>query len=136
LVALLERGGVRVFSIYTNTLADLANVESSVQQWSAPKLALVDGTSLERFSPWEMYAVNRETGTEERVHADPERSPKMSEQFDAILYLGPPTSITMSKVPASSCADINYMSMREQRALIVSTAGAAELKRYCDHLKK
>lgn len=136
LAVLLERAGVRVFSIYTNTLADLAKVEPNVQQWSAPKLALVAGTSLDRFFPWEMYTVNRETGIEERVQADSERSPKMSEQFDAILYLGPSTTITMSKLPASSCADDTYMSMRERRALIVSTAGAADLKRYCEQLEK
>lgn len=38
----------------------------------------------------------------------------MSEQYDAVLYLGPPASITLSKVPAALCTDSEFMQMRER----------------------
>ena len=35
-------------------------------------------------------------------------SAKMEEQFDAVLYLGPESSITMSDISAALCADAEY----------------------------
>jgi hypothetical protein len=126
LVVLLERAGARVFSVYTSTRADLTAVQPDVAGWQAPKLAIVAGTVLDHFHPWETYImVDPSKGTFEKAVADPERSPSMGEQFDAILYLGPPSSITMSKLPVALCADADYMKMRAQRAGMTAVPAAA-----------
>jgi hypothetical protein len=39
----------------------------------------------------------------------------MDEQFDALLYLGPQSSITRSQLSPSLCADEAYMRMRVGR---------------------
>ncbi len=36
-------------------------------------------------------------------------------QFDAVLYLGPPSQMTISRLPASLCADATYLKMRQDR---------------------
>jgi hypothetical protein len=63
----------------------------------------------------------------------------MEDQFDAILYLGPPSSMTSSKLAKALCADRSYMDMRLGRLALVappsgSASGPAEqLKNYCAH---
>lgn len=126
LIIRLERTSPRVFSIYTNTKSDLAAAQPNVAGWQAPKLAIVAGTLLEHFQPWEAYImVDPEKGIEEQAHADPERSPTMAEQFDAILYLGPASSITMSKLPSVLCSDPGYLQMRSQRAVLTALPAQA-----------
>ena len=39
----------------------------------------------------------------------------MEEQYDAVLYLGPVSSITFSELPAALCADDEYKRMRLAR---------------------
>lgn len=55
------------------------------------------------------------------------------DQFDALLYLGPPSAITRSRLPPALCADPAYMKMRLERlALVGGPPGEAEqLKQYC-----
>lgn len=59
----------------------------------------------------------------------------MEEQFDAVLYLGPVSSITMSEVSAALCADAEYTKMRLARLALLAggPAGAdvVEFKRQC-----
>jgi hypothetical protein len=43
----------------------------------------------------------------------------MQDQFDAVLYLGPPFSITLSELPKSRCTDERYMKMRLGRMALV-----------------
>jgi hypothetical protein len=43
------------------------------------------------------------------------RSPKMQDEYDALLYLGPPSSITYSKTSPKLCSDPEYLKMRQQR---------------------
>ena len=40
---------------------------------------------------------------------------KMQEQYDAVLYLGPVSSVTMSELPAALCTDPEYTKMRLAR---------------------
>jgi hypothetical protein len=56
----------------------------------------------------------------------------MEDQFDAVLYLGPPSAMTMSRVPPSLCRDSAYMNMRVPRLTIAGlTRQIEQLKRYC-----
>ena len=69
---------------------------------------------------------------------------RMQDQFDAVLYLGPPSSITIrrSEIAPSLCADAAYMKMRLSRLALMDPPGATlppgvispteRLKRYCD----
>jgi hypothetical protein len=63
----------------------------------------------------------------------------MEEQFDALLYLGPPPAMTMAQLSPALCADRAWMEMRLSRlALIPPPPGAPfnpidRLKEYCAH---
>ena len=53
-------------------------------------------------------------------------------QFDAVLYLGPPSSITYAQLPPALCADAAYMAMRPGRLAQEGPAKEAErLTAYC-----
>jgi hypothetical protein len=138
IVALLENSGAKVFSIHTS-FTDMTSLQPEVAAWTPPKLALIRGTPLGATSsllyyPDDIY-IRRPDNTWEQVKADPKRSPLMQEQFDAILYLGPRSSITYSTLTAKQCADAEYMQMRIGRMKIAAgpnaaTAGA-ELQDFC-----
>jgi hypothetical protein len=43
----------------------------------------------------------------------------MEDQFDAILYLGEPSTITMSRLSSERCADAAFMDMRLRRVALM-----------------
>jgi hypothetical protein len=138
IVALLERSGVKVFSIRTSTNI-LADLQPDIATWTPPKLALLAGTPLGQASflfyyPDDIY-IRRPDNTWEQVKADPQRSPRMQDQLDAVLYIGPESSITYSKLSKKLCADQEYMQMRIGRMKIQAGPNAdsagAELQEYC-----
>ena len=126
IVVRLARAGTKVFSIWTNTYADLDALQADVRSWPKPSLAILRGTPLgaEAFA---RYAPG------ERVDW---RSRPAEEQFDALLYVGPPSTITLSRMSRALCADAAYMKMRLQRiSLMDGLMGplqADQLRRYCD----
>jgi hypothetical protein len=67
IVSILESEGTQVFSVWTNTSTDLAQLQPRVAEWPAPSLAMIESTAL-----------------------------PLQDQFDAILYVGTPESITYS----------------------------------------
>lgn len=72
-------------------------------------------------------------GTRTRIPRDQWRVRTMEDQFDAILYLGPSSSITIAQLPRALCADTAYMEMRLRRmALMPGGQGQIDtLKSYC-----
>jgi len=58
---------------------------------------------------------------------------RMEDQFDAVLYLGPPSSITIAPVSPARCADPNYTRMRLQRMALIpgGQERIEQLKDYC-----
>lgn len=141
IVALLEKSGTKVFSIRTST-SNLAELQPDIATWTPPKLALIAGTPLGQASfifyyPDDIY-IRRPDDTWEQVKADPKRSPLMQDQFDAVLYIGPKSSITYSKVSKTLCADAEYMQMRIGRmklnAGVNSASAGAKLQEYCAKL--
>jgi hypothetical protein len=141
IVALLERSGVKVFSIRTSFI-DMSALQPDVATWTPPKLTVLAGTPLGLASflfyyPDDIY-IRRPDKTWEKVKADPKRSPLMQDQFDAVLYIGPKSSITYSKVGKKLCADQEYMHMRFGRMKIQAGPNAdsagAELQEYCSKL--
>ena len=120
----LEAEGTRAFSIWTNTTVELERLQKDVGAWPVPSLTIVRGTRLGTLDF--KYFAGLET--------DP--STKMEEQYDAVLYLGPVSSITFSELPASLCTDAEYRKMRLAR-MALGTGGPTgpdvlEFNRQCD----
>lgn len=90
LLELLEQGSAtRVFNILTGPAnPDPQSLQPDVTNWPVPSLALIRGTPLD---------------TGRLVY------------WDAVLYLGPPSSFTVSQLPPALCADRRYMEMRLRR---------------------
>ena len=97
LVELVERqSNIRVFTIYTNTgREDLATVQSDIESWDVPSLAMVRGMVL--------GASGRD------VFLVPSGA-RMEDHFDALLYIG--SEVTFSQITAEKCSDSAYMEMR------------------------
>jgi hypothetical protein len=120
-VAQLERSGIGVFTIHTETRQDLSALQPDVASWPKPSLAILRDTTL---------------GT---AMTDGRYPSRLAEQFDAVLYLGPPGEMTLSKLSRALCDDHTYIEMRLARlALIPPPPSAAVsptqmLKEYCQH---
>ena len=133
IVTLLERSAAqtKVFTIWTNTTADLEKVQSDLTTWARPSLAVLRGTVLgaEDFGFYnpEVMRVSLRNGKPDFANPIPRdqwRSMPMQDQFDAILYLGPISSITISSLSPSVCNDSAYMAMRAKRSAAVGWAQA------------
>jgi hypothetical protein len=137
IVSLLERGGVRVFNVWGNTRAELETLQSDVASWPRPSLALVRGTGLGAadFQFFFSDISSRLTVTDGKLVPLPRdqwKDLRMEDQFDALLYLGPPSSITTAQLPAALCADAAYMKMRLARLEAYGPKGEVDrLTKYC-----
>ena len=66
------------------------------------------------------------------IPRDQWRSLPAEEQFDAVLYLGPPSGMTRSLLSPSLCRDAAYMDMRRERlSLLGMQRDLDQLLRYC-----
>jgi hypothetical protein len=140
IVSLLERApAIKVFSVWTTERdKDLQTLQSDTASWPMPSLAILRGTVLGAadFTFYWPYVINRVVvrgGTRTVIPRDQWRVRSMEDQFDAILYLGPPSRITISQLPGVLCRDEGYMEMRLRRmALMPGGQGQIEsLKVYC-----
>jgi hypothetical protein len=122
LVARVEQqSGIKVYTIRTYTEGgNLATLQPEAKSWPAPSFIRLKGTLLGAqtfgfFLPGPVLAMSPD-GVEHELKVLPEFA--MEEQFDALLYLGPFSSITTSKLAASLCLDPAYIKMRKRRAEI------------------
>jgi hypothetical protein len=120
-VSLLERDHeTRIFNIWTLIDGDVELPEA--MSWRVPSLAVMRGTTLGArdfalFSRGQGHA-SRFGVKDGRLVPIPREEWKfkpMDEQFDALLYLGPPASMTTIAVPASLCADADFVKRRLER---------------------
>lgn len=123
LLNLIERQGTRAFAVWTNTTVEVERMQRNIASWPVPSLTLLRGTKLGALN------VKYFTGME----TDPPST--MEENWDAILYLGPVSSITFSEVSAALCTDAGYTKMRLAR-LALGPGGpagedAARFKAHC-----
>lgn len=140
MVSLLERT-TRVFTIWTNTNIDLQTVQADVASWAKPSLTMLRGSLLGAkdftfYLPGPPVRIVLKDGKPTPLPRDQWQSLKMEDQFDALLYLGPPSSITMSRLSPELCANAGYMEMRFSRMLLgpfpTGPASPIErLKQYC-----
>ena len=109
--------GVRVFNIRTVTGVDLRALQADVVAWPVPSLGVLSGSTLGGIRYREFWpsgpAVVGPGG--QAQDASPGSLRAMEEAYDAVLYLGPPSSITYSPFPTGLCADRDYVQMRRQR---------------------
>lgn len=130
----------RVFTIKTELAVDLSTLQPDVASWPAPRLALVRNTTLGAadFTAYYPSGGGRFSVVDEKLAPVPReqwRSLRMEDQFDAVLYLGPPSSITFAPPLPALCADTAYMKMRLDRiALTGPPPEATRLKQYCASL--
>jgi hypothetical protein len=110
-VALLERqGDASVFSIHTDTRSDLSALQSDVVGWPRPSLIRLAGTPF--------GAVIEPAGPGQR-------KVMQQEQFDALLYLGPPSAMTQARLSDAQCRDRSYLQMRLGRLALLPAPSTA-----------
>jgi hypothetical protein len=130
IVEVLERDAPGfVFSIWTNTFSDLQAVQPSVSSWPNPSLAILKGTSLgaQDFTAYYTSTIYLRDKEGKITAFKPTRSLRMEEQFDAILYVGPKSSITYSSLSPELCRDQTYLNMRAaRRQLFAGPAAPAQ----------
>jgi hypothetical protein len=142
IVSLIEKSGVRVFTVWGNTRVELDTVQRDIVSWPRPSLALLRGTTLgaEDFRFFFSDISNRfavRDGKLAPIPRDQWRAMRMEDQFDALLYLGPPSSITTSQLPSTLCADAPYMKMRLARLDVYGPKGEADrVRTYCADAQK
>ena len=120
IVEQLDRLGARVFVVATSTDFDIATLQANVVTWPRPSLALIRNTPLGVASSVTYFArsspvIRGRGGLQETLQPDLTAVPPMQEVVDAVLYLGPPSSITQSRLTRELCADPAYLKMREER---------------------
>lgn len=100
IVSWLESGPVpiKVFSVFTATSENLPGLQPDIASWRPPVFASVRGTVLGRADFTKFYQTARQ------VPPMP-----MENQFDAVLYLGPASSITFAQPARDRCSDRAYL---------------------------
>ena len=130
IVAQLDRVGARVSVVATSTDFDIATIQANVVEWRRPSLAIIRGTPLGLASsltyfPRSLPVIRGRGGIQETLQPDLAAVPPMQEVVDAILYLGPPSSITQSRLTRELCADPAYIKMRVERLSEFDSFGSA-----------
>ncbi|WP_454875285.1 hypothetical protein [Paraburkholderia xenovorans] len=126
IVSLLESQGVKVYSVWVPVFVDPATLQPDVNSWPTPGLADIRRTplgeaSFRSYYPHAMFMKHDDVIVE--IYVDPTRSPVMQEQFDAILYLGPPSRLTWSQLSPALSSDPEYIKMRSDRLAWASMGG-------------
>lgn len=123
LVSLLDRDpAVRIFNIWTLLDKNVALPEA-VASSPVPSVAVLSGTTLGAmdFAAYGGMLVpggNRvaiRNGQFVQLPREQWKSMPMEQEFDALLYLGPPASMTLATVPAALCEDAAFVRKRLQR---------------------
>jgi len=139
IVALLEKAGIRVFTVWTDTDGHLERLEPGIASWPRPSLAPIQGTILGAVA-FDTYissgTVTIQNGQVVAPNAIAWRQLPMQQQFDAVLYLGPLSSMTQSKLSPALCSDAQYIATRMARMANLPVPpgepGAVDqLKQYC-----
>ena len=147
-VSALELSGSRtkVFSIWTATDAELSDLQPDVSTWRVPSFAVLRGTVLgaadfsryfpAEYSPMAATRFAIRDGKLVPISRDEWRSLKMEDQFDAVLYLGPRSAITVApphQLSPELCADPESLPKRLARLALTGLPPieADRLKQLC-----
>ena len=121
-VSLLEQDqGARIFNIWT-LLDPAVELPEGVTSWRVPSLAPLRGTTLGA-RDFGLYSRGLGDGSRFGVKAGrlvpvPRgewKTMRMEDQFDSLLYLGPPALMTTAPVPSALCQDADFVKRRVER---------------------
>jgi hypothetical protein len=126
--SLIERdAGIRIFNVWSVMGKDTTAVPDDVTSWRVPSLATMRGTTL---GARDFGTFNRGLGDGTRfavrdgqlvpLSREAWKTMRMEDQFDALLYLGPPASMTNETVPRAVCQDSQFVSTRLQRLALAA----------------
>ena len=128
-VSLLERdAGARVFNIWT-LLDRNAELPEGVASWRVPSLAIMQGTTLgavdfgryfRGLGDGTRFAVRNVGGAAATyqlvpLSRDEWKTMRMEDQFNALLYLGAPSSMTDAPMPVALCQDPQFVKTHLER---------------------
>jgi hypothetical protein len=137
-VSMLDRAGVKIFTIRTPTEAEPRALQADMASWPVPSLVVLRGTRLggldsARFWSSDMPRFAVRDGKPSPLPREQWRVVPMQDMFDALLYLGPASTITTARLPAALCADAAYRHMRRERMLLLNhKAQADQFDRDCN----
>jgi hypothetical protein len=137
-LSVLHAAGAKIFAIWTATNPEPESHSADLSTWPVPSLTLLRGTRVGQMDFAEFLPAGEARfaiidGKPSPLPRDRFRVVPMQEQFDALLYLGPLPTITVSKLPASLCANADYRQMRRSRMLLVNQkAQADQFDRECE----
>lgn len=134
-VSLLERDpAVRIFNVWTPVDRNV-ELPDEVTSWRVPSLAILQDTTL---GARDFETFSREFGSGNRfgvrggqlvpLPREEWQMMRMEDQFDALLYLGPPASMTTVTVPTAWCEDSQFVGTRLDR--LTRFAPPAELENF------
>ena len=110
MAGLLEAAGARAFTI-TSTFADLSPFQPDVTSWRTPAFAMLRGTRIGA-APYERFF-----GPPPPVPFFHDH-PRIEDHFDAVVYLGPESSMTLAPLAYPRCTDPAYVEMRVARMVL------------------
>jgi hypothetical protein len=123
MVTLLEEASIKPFTIWTNAAAEMATMQADVAKWPVPSLALLRGTTLGQIGLSDYFGPGGKD-------IPPQWQAPLQDQFDAVLYLGPLTSITLGRPTPWRCAE-PAMAERLRRLELQRPALAERIKKEC-----
>jgi hypothetical protein len=127
-ISLLVRAGVRPFVV-------VAISEEAVQSWPVPSIAPLRGTTLgaEVMPEQTETRVSVRDGKLVPIPRDQWITMRMEDQFDAVLYLGPPSTLRVAPLSPTICADRDYVETHLRRMAIAGLPASEpdKLKRLC-----
>ncbi len=121
----------RVFTTWTLIDRNVA-LPDRASSWPVPSLVMLRGTSLGEmdFATFARgFGLGRFAVKDSRLVPLPRgewRKMRMDDQFDALLYLGPPTSMTKTTIPAAWCHDAGFVKTRLRRLMLAGPPVAVQ----------
>jgi hypothetical protein len=134
LVSILEDSGVtRTFNV--GLILDLAKAYPYTVSWPAPSLVILRGTTIGAAPlAYDGPRVTVQAGQIVPVPREQWRSMRMEDQYDAILYLGPPAISSVAMVSPALCADPSYAEMRSRRMALAEWK-TDQFEDYCGRVR-
>lgn len=129
LVSLLEDGGAKLFTI--GLTFDPATLQPKTTSWPTPSITVLRGTVMGAADvSYEGPRVAIRNGGIVAIARDEWKSLRMEEQFDALLYIGPRSTITDAFVTPELCRDAAYTQMRAARMALAQWK-TSSLQEFC-----
>ena len=129
-ISLLDRAGVKTFVVVT------VGERDAVASWPVPGYATIRGTELgaEIIPPGSLPRIEvKPDGSLAPIPRDRWIDLRAEEQIDALLYLGPRSTLREPELPRTLCTDPGYLENRLQRMAIAGLPPPEfdRLKKFC-----